>query len=108
LRWGFKLRATDQDGWVPESALELRFTAPTGGRAFSTRQVEAGFDYIYGWEIVQGWELYGSTGLGTQAWGDFGLVPEEPASDRFIAWTQSLALGGEITERITMYDVRSR
>ena len=103
LRWGFKLRATDQDGWVPESALELRFTAPTGGRAFSTQQIEFGLDYIYGWEIVEGWELYGSTGFGTQAWGDFGLVPEEPASDRFIAWTQSVALGTEITEKITMY-----
>jgi hypothetical protein len=103
VRWGFKLRATDQDGWVPESALELRFTAPTGGRAFSTQQVEYGLDYIYGWEIVEGWELFGSTGFGTQAWGDFGLVPEEPASDRFIAWTQSLALGAEITERITVY-----
>ena len=103
LRWGFKLRATDQDAWIPESALELRFTVPTGGSDFSTRQVEAGLDYIYGWQIVEGWELYGSTGFGTQAWGDFGLVPEEPASDRFIAWTQSLALGTEITEQITMY-----
>jgi hypothetical protein len=103
LRWGFKLRATDQDGWIPGSALELRFTVPTGGRAFSTQQVEFGLEYIYGWEIVEGWELSGSTGFGTQAWGDFGLVPEEPASDRFIAWTQSVALGTEITERVTVY-----
>jgi len=104
LRWSFKLRATDQDGWIPESALELRFTAPTGGRAFSTEQVEFGLDYIYGWKIIEGSELYGSTGFGTQALGDFGLVPEEPASDRFIAWTQSVALGTEITERTTMYN----
>jgi len=104
LRWSFKLRATDQDGWLPESALELRFTAPTGGRAFSTGQVEFGLDWIYGWEIIEGCELYGSTGFGTQALGDFGLVPEEPASDRFLAWTQSVALGTEIAERTTMYN----
>ncbi len=103
LRWSFKLRATDQDGWVPESAVELRFTAPTGGSAFSTEQVEFGVDYIYGWEISEGYELYGSTGFMTQALGDFGLVPEEPASDHFIAWTQSVALGAELTERTTMY-----
>jgi hypothetical protein len=103
LRWSFKLRATDQDGWLPESALELRFTAPTGGPAFSTTQVEFGLDYIYGWEIIDGWELYGSTGFATQALGDFGLVPEEPAGDRFILWTQSVALGAELTERTTMY-----
>jgi hypothetical protein len=103
LRWGFKLRATDQDGWVPGSALELRLTAPTGGRAFSTKRVEFGFEYIYGWKLVERWELSGSTGFGTQAWGDFGLVPEEPASDRFVIGTQSLALGTEITERITVY-----
>lgn len=104
LRWGFKLRATDQDRWIPESALEIRCTVPTGGREFSTEQVEVGLDYIYGWEIIEGCELYGSTGFGTQAWGDFGLVPEEPASDRFVVWTQSAALGTEITERITVYE----
>jgi hypothetical protein len=104
LRWSFKLRTTDQEGCVPESALEVRFTAPTGGNAFSTERVEFGLDYIYGWEIVEGWELYGSTGFGTQALGDFGLVPEEPASDRFMLWTQSVAIGTELTERTTLYN----
>jgi hypothetical protein len=104
LRWAFKLRTTDQEWFIPESALEVRFTAPTGGKAFSTEQVEFGLDYIYGWEIVEGWELYGSTGFATQALADFGLVPEEPASDRFNAWTQSVAVGGELTERVTMYN----
>ncbi len=65
-------------------------------------QVEFGVDYIYGWEISAGYELYGSTGFMTQALGDFGLVPEEPASDHFIAWTQSVALGAELTERTTV------
>jgi hypothetical protein len=103
LRWAFKLRTTDQACLVPESALEVRFTAPSGGKAFSTEQMEFGLDYIYGWEIIEGWEVYGSTGFGTQALADFGLVPEEPADDRFIAWTQSAALGGELTERMTLY-----
>lgn len=104
LRWAFKLAMTEQERWIPESALELRFTAPTGGSAFSTERVEFGLDCIYGWELAEGWELSGSSGFGTSALGDFGLVPEEPASDRFISWSQSMAVGTELTERATLYN----
>lgn len=104
LRWSFKLRTTEQDGLLPDSAVDLRFTAPTGGRAFSTTRVEAGLDYIYGWKLTEGWSLSGSSGFLTNGLGDFGLVPEEPARERFLDWTQSLALGTELTERTTMYN----
>ncbi len=104
LRFSVKLRTTDQDGLIPESATELRFTAPTGGDAFSTKRDEFGMDYIYGWHISERSEIYGSTGFGTQALGDFGLVPEEPAADRFTAWHQSAAVGTELTERMSMYN----
>ena len=102
--WSFKLGMTDQCGLVPESALELRFTAPTGGSAFSTRRVDHGLDYIYGWEVAEGWELYGSTGYGTGGLGDFGLIPDEPAEDWFVVWSQSVALSTELTENTTMYN----
>jgi len=103
LRWSFKLAATDAEGWVPESAIELRFTAPTGGGSFSTGRVEAGVDYIYAWELNEEWKLFGSTGFGTNGLGDFGLVPDEPAADRFIAWSQSVGLSAELGERTTIY-----
>ena len=38
LLWSFKLGMTDQSDLVAESALELRFSAPTGGSEFSTRR----------------------------------------------------------------------
>jgi hypothetical protein len=104
LRWSFKLGMTEQDCWLPESALEIRFTAPTGGSAFSTKRVEFGLDYIYDWQIAEGWTLYGSTGFGSNALGDFGLVPEEPASDRFMLWSQSVAIGTEVSDRVTLYN----
>jgi hypothetical protein len=104
LRWSFKLGMTEQDCWLPESAMEVRCTAPTGGSAFSTKRVEFGLDYIYGWQIAEDWTLYGSTGFGSNALGDFGLVPEEPASERFMVWNQSVAIGTELTERVTMYN----
>ena len=104
LVWSFKLGMTEECGWLPESALELRFTAPTGGNAFSTDRVDHGIDYIYGWELRDGWELYGSTGYGTGGLDDFGLIPEEPAEDWFVVWNQSIALGTELNERTTVYN----
>jgi hypothetical protein len=104
LIWSFKLGMTDQCHCTPESALELRFSAPTGGSDFSTGRVEHGLDYIYGWELAEGWELYGSTGYVTNGAGDLGLIPEEPSTDWFIVWSQSVALSTELTEQITVYN----
>ena len=103
LRWAFKLGMTDQQRWLPESALEIRFTAPTGGNAWTTERVEFGLDYIYGWKIAEFFTLYGSTGLATNALADFSLLPEEPASDRFIVWSQSAAVGFELSESNAVY-----
>ena len=103
LRWSFKLRTTEQSGLVPDSAIKIVSSAPTGGHAWTTDRVEYGLLYICEWKIADGWTLAGSSGFLTQALGDFGLLPEEPAADRFIDWVQSVALGFELTERNTMY-----
>ena len=47
--------------------------------------------------------LYGSTSFNTNGLGDFSLLPEEPASDHFIVWAQSVALGVDLTEQNTLY-----
>jgi hypothetical protein len=103
LRWGLKLGVTEQEGLIPDSALELASTAPTGGEAWSTERVEFGTHYIYSWKLTERWNLAGSSGLLTQGLGDFGLLPEEPAADRYLVWAQSVALGFELSERNTMY-----
>ncbi len=103
LIWSIKLGITDQECWIPESALEIRNSAPTGGSDWSTERVEFGLDYIYRWELTEGLSLYGSTGFGTDGLGEFSLIPEEQTKDRFIAWTQSVALGIDLTEKNTMY-----
>ncbi len=104
LRWAFKLGTTEQDGLIPESALEVRFTVPTGGSAFSTERVEFGLDYIYDWKLSDVCRFYGSSGFSTNGLDDFGLIPEEPAAERFLVWSQSFAVGLELTERVTMYN----
>lgn len=104
LIWSIKLNVTDQCAFVPESALEIRSSIPTGGSAFTLGRVEVGLDYIYSWELIEGCELYGSTGYSPGGLGEFSLIPDEPETDRFVIWSQSVAIGIELTERMTMYN----
>lgn len=101
--WSIKLQMTEQQGWVPESALEIRSSVPTGGSNFTLGRVEAGFDYIYGWKLNERWTFYGSTAYLPGGLGEGSLIPEEPQSDRFTVIGQSIALGTELTERNTIY-----
>ena len=99
----FKLGLTDQQCWLPESALEIRSSLPTGGRAFTVDRVEFGLDYIYGWELTDRLSLTASTGFSSGGLDDIALLPDEPASDHFFVLNQSAAFGIETTERTTMY-----
>jgi hypothetical protein len=92
-----------REGFIPTSALELRGSAPTGGDVFTTGRVEFSLDYIYEWELAKGVKLAGSTGFGTDGFSDFGLLPDEPAADRFNALSQSAVVSFELTESSTMY-----
>jgi hypothetical protein len=105
LRYSVKLQMTQQPetGLLPTSALEVRGTAPTGGEAYSTGRVEFGLDYIYQWELAEGLTFAGSTGFGTDGLGDFGLVPDEPTTERFTAMSQSAVFGLEVSESNTLY-----
>ncbi len=102
-RLGLKVRTTDQSCWIPESALELRMAVPTGGEAWSTTRVEFGFDYVYGWRLTEVMEIYGSTGFSSNGLGDFALLPEIASESDFVVLSQSIALGFEATEDITVY-----
>ena len=103
LRLSVKLGVTEQECWVPESALQVRMTAPTGGSAWTTERVEFGLNYIYAWDLNCCWEIYGSTGAGSNALGDFGLLPDEPADEHFLVWSQSAGIGCDLTEQSVLY-----
>ena len=103
LRLSLKLGMTAEQQFVPESALELRFTASTGGTDFSTEQIDFGLDYIYGWRLTESIEVDGSTGLLLNGLGEFSLVAEIPAEDDFRAWSQSFAAGIELSPVVTFY-----
>ena len=105
MRYALKLQLTRPEckGLLPTTAVEIRGTAPTGGEDFSTENAEVGVDFIYQWELREGMTLAGSTGYGTNGFGDFGLIPEEPAGNSFNVWTQSAVLGVELSEVNTAY-----
>lgn len=105
LRYSLKLQMTRQecDCWRPTSALELRGSAPTGGEAFTTGRAEFDIDYIYQWQLSQRMTIAGSTGYGTNGFGDFGLEAEEPADENFKFLSQSAVVGFELSESNTMY-----
>ena len=105
LRYAIKLHLTrpEQSSLIPTSALEVRGTAPSGGEAYSTGKVEFGLDYIYQWNLTEGKTIAGSTGFGTDGLGDFGIIPDEPSTDRFIAYSQSFVYGMELSEMNTIY-----
>lgn len=105
LRYSIKLQMTRQccGGLLPTSALEIRASAPTGGDSLTTEEIEVSLDYIYQWQLTEEITFAGSTGFGTSGFGDFGLIPAEPADDHFTAITQSAVLGVELSEANTLY-----
>lgn len=105
LRYSFKFQITRAPpcGMMPTSALELRGTAPTGSEEFTTNRAEFSLDYIYQWQLFDGVSLAGSTGFGTNGFADFEFLPDDPANDRFVALSQSIAIGAELTASNTMY-----
>ena len=103
LQLNFKVRTTEQFNLRPESALEIGIGVPTGADDFSTDEVEFGLDYIYGWKLNPRVEFYGSSGFATNALGEFAFRPLVPADEEFMLYTQSFAIGAELTERCTVY-----
>lgn len=105
LQYSLKLQISRQTccSMLPTSALEIRGTAPTGGEAFTTGRAEFNLDYIYQWQLTEGTTLAGSTGAGTNGFGDFGLVPDEPTNESFNFLSQSAVVGFELSEDNTMY-----
>lgn len=105
LRYSLKFQLTREacHNFVPTSALEVRGSAPTGGESFTTGRVEFSLDYIYQWQLTERATIAGSTGFGTDGFGDFGLVPDAPTAERFNVLSQSAVLGYELGHRNTAY-----
>src|SRR5262245_49874038 len=50
---GTKLGLAEQKGHLPEMALILQATLPTGARGISAERLLPGFNLLYGWDVVE-------------------------------------------------------
>lgn len=113
IRYGLKLALTENEGWIPQSAVRIIGSSPTGGSDFTTDHAQFGLDVVYEWETEAEWSIAGSSGFGTDGIGDFSLVglagealegaEGEGGKDRFTALAQSVALGVPLTESSELY-----
>jgi Putative MetA-pathway of phenol degradation len=53
LYLGVKLALTEQEKWLPESALILSLTVPSGSQAFTNNAVLPGINYDFSWEVIK-------------------------------------------------------
>lgn len=107
LYLGVKIALTEQQGWLPETAVILQATVPSGARAFTSKEVDPGINWLYGWDIIPNFlSLGGSTQINRSRGGldsDFPLIELPSAASNnnsFVTLAQSLTVGYELSRRL--------
>ncbi|HVL13956.1 MAG TPA: transporter [Gemmata sp.] len=88
--YGVKLRVTDQEGWLPQSALILDGRTPTGGDDNHSQFVGT---YVFGWRLPNRWKFDSAVRYLT-------AVEEE---DHFGVWAPSAVLKVPLGERVNVH-----
>ena len=92
LYTGFKIALTPQEEFLPEMALVPQMNLPTGSRAFSSRHVEPGLNWIYSWALDENISMAGST-QGNRRIDDTGHSYFELAQSWTVAYSLTEDLG---------------
>jgi hypothetical protein len=95
LTIGCKIALTPQECILPETAIILQMSVPTGSDAFTDDEVLPGFNYLYGWDLVEDWTLGGSTGLNA--------TTDDVTTDTYTQYSQSFTLGHSWTDKLSSY-----
>jgi hypothetical protein len=95
LSVGCKLALTEQNRFLPQTAVILRLGLPTGSSGLSARKVLAGGSLLYGWDLIEDRLALGGSTLADRAVDD----------DRktYILFAQSLSLGYTLTPKLGAY-----
>ncbi len=86
LLYGFKASVTEQDRWLPRSAMIVQGFTPTSGESNDTDLLAT---YTFGWELANRWRLDSS----------IHYVTEHTAENAFNLWAPSVVLRIPINER---------
>lgn len=79
ILYGFKVTVTEQEEWLPRSALIVHATTPSAGPETATQFVTG---YVFGWRLPNGWDLDSSVRY----------VAANEEGDRFAEWAPSIVL----------------
>ncbi len=94
LYLGFKLALTEQASFLPEMAINVQTTAPTGAKAFTADRWLPGINWLYGWNVTDVWTFGGSTSFNAAKDNDKKVYTEIG---------QSFTAGYSITEKLSCY-----
>ncbi len=95
LYLGVKIALTPQDGVLPETALVLQSTVPSGDDVFSAGDALPGFNYIYSWALDDDWSLAGQT--------QWNRAVDGQTGDAYSEFSQSVAIGKSLSDRLGGY-----
>jgi hypothetical protein len=95
LGLGIKIALTPQEKILPETAIILQMTVPSGSSDLTADEVLPGFNYLYGWDINDEWSTGGSTGIN-------GAIDDE-TFDSYSEVSQSWTVGYSWSDRIGSY-----
>lgn len=95
LTLGVKLGLTPQEYILPETAIILQTSVPTGGDAFTSNDVLPGVNFLYGWDLIDDWSLGASTGLNPTV--------DDTTTDTYTEFSQSFTINHSWTKRIGSY-----
>lgn len=92
---GCKIALTPQDEMLPETAIIVSLSVPTGEDRFTAGQVLPGGSFLYGWDITDDWSTGGSSVFN-------GAVDDE-AGTNYFEFAQSWTVGRSWTEAVGSY-----
>jgi hypothetical protein len=95
LGLGIKLALTPQEDILPETAIILQLTVPTGSSEFTAGEVQPGFNYLYAWDLNDDWSTGGSTGINAET--------DDETEDSYTLVSQSWTIGRSWTEHLGSY-----
>jgi len=95
LYLGVKLGLTEQKAYLPEMALVLQSTVPTGHRNLTSGRIHAGMNLLYGWDVVPDLLSFAGSSQGNSATDDDG--------QSYLELAQSVTVGYTITSRLGAY-----
>lgn len=95
LYLGVKLGLTEQKGVLPESALIVQMTVPTGHRDFTAGRVLPGINYLFGWDVIEDRLTFAGSIQANRA--------IDAESHGYVELAQSLTVGYGLTEKLGAY-----